>query len=203
MKLRSLFWRYLTVAALIAYAGGAAVQAQTNLDAHSLMRTLAEVNEAELTFVERRTSAFLVDEIKLTGRMTYRAPDKIEKFVETPFVENIKIQGDKILIEKISNNGGSKIQSYSLSSLEALNTTVEGIRATLSGDLTALIDNYEVELKGDISDWSVLLTPKNQEVLEVIEKIAVSGSNSQIKVIETFDADGDESRLDLSYQVIR
>lgn len=167
------------------------------------MRKLAEVNEAELTFVERRTSAFLVDEIKLTGRMTYRAPDKIEKFVETPFVENIKIQGDRILIEKISNNGGSTIQSYSLSSLEALNTTVEGIRATLSGDLTALVDNYEVELEGDISDWSVLLTPKNQEVLEVIEKIAVSGSNSQIKVIETFDADGDESRLDLSYQVIR
>lgn len=187
----------------LAFIGCETVVAQTNLDTQSLMRILAEVKEAELTFVERRTSAFLIDEIKLTGRMVYRAPDNIEKLVETPFLENIKIEGDKILIEKISDSGSSSFRSYSLSSLDALNTTVEGIRATLSGDFIALIDNYEVELSGNLSDWSVLLTPKKPEVLAVIEKIAVSGSNSKIKVIETFDADGDESRLDLSYQVIR
>ncbi|MGI9318271.1 MAG: LolA-related protein [bacterium] len=187
----------------IAVIGCESALAQTILDAKTLMQILAQVKEAQLTFVERRTSAFLVDEIKLTGRMVYEAPDKIEKFVETPFVENIKIQGDKILIEKISNRGDASYQSYSLSSLEVLNTTVEGIRATLSGNFAALVDSYEVELSGDMSDWSVLLTPKKPEVLEVIEKIAVSGSDSKIKVIETFDADGDESRLDLSYQMIR
>jgi hypothetical protein len=187
----------------IAVMGCKTALAQVALDTQSLMQVLAEVKEAELTFIERRTSAFLVDEIKLTGRMFYQAPDKIEKFVETPFLENIKIAGDKILIEKISDNGDSSFQSYSLSSLDALNTTVEGIRATLSGDLTALTNNYEVELSGDMSNWSVLLIPKSPQVLEVIEKIAVSGSNSQIRVIETFDADGDESRLDLSYQVTR
>jgi hypothetical protein len=203
MKYKSLLRRCLSLSVGIALVGCKTVLAQAVLDTQSLMQVLAEVKEAELTFVEHRTSAFLVDEIKLTGRMVYQAPDKIEKFVETPFLENIKIVGDKILIEKISNNGDSSFQSYSLSSLGALNTTVEGIRATLSGDLTALSDNYEVELSGDMSDWSVLLIPKSPQVLEVIEKIAVSGSNGKIKVIETFDADGDESRLDLSYQVIR
>ena len=203
MTFKSRVRRCLVLSVGIAFLGCKAILAQTVLDTQSLMRILAQVKEAELTFIEHRTSAFLVDEIKLTGRMVYHAPDKIEKFIETPFLENIKIEGDKILIEKISKKGDSSFQSYSLSSLDALNTTVEGIRATLSGDLTALIDNYEVELSGDMSDWSVLLTPKNPKVLEVIEKIAVSGSNSKIKVIETFDADGDESRLDLSYQVIR
>jgi outer membrane lipoprotein-sorting protein len=167
------------------------------------MRALAGVKEAQLTFVEHRTSAFLVDEIMLTGRMVYLAPDRIEKFVETPFVENIKIHGDKITIEKISARGGSTLQSFSLSSIEALNTTVAGIQATLSGNFSALTDNYDVELSGDISNWSVLLTPKKPEVLGIIEKIAVSGSDSKIKIIETYDADGDETRLNLSYQMIK
>lgn len=203
MTMNSLIRRCLIASIGLVFVDYQGVLAQTAWDTQSLMRAFAEVKEAQLTFVEHRTSAFLVDEIMLTGRMVYLAPDRIEKFVETPFVENIKIHGDKVTIEKISARGGSTLQSFSLSSIEALNTTVAGIQATLSGNFTALTDNYDIELSGDMSNWSVFLTPKKPEVLGVIKRIAVSGSDSKIKVIETYDADGDESRLSLSYQMIK
>ena len=178
------------------------VAAQNAWTTEVLMETLAKVTEARLTFVEYRTSSFLVDKIKLTGHLTYVAPDFILKSVESPFVENIEIDGDTISIEKISNRGESSIQRYSLTASEVLNTTVEGIRATLAGNLDILSDNYNINLSGEMSDWIVLLVPKEQKVLEHIEKIAITGSNGQIKLIETFDADGDESSLNLSYLTV-
>lgn len=176
---------------------------QSEWSTATLMELLGGVQAADLTFTEQRTSTFLFDEIKLTGKMTYRAPDQIEKFVETPFVENIRINGDQISIEKVSNRGKSTTRTYSLAASEALRTTVESIRATLSGNLDSLKHNYDVEMTGDISDWSVELTPKSTEVRGLIERIAVSGSDSKIRVIEIHDSDGDQSRLTLSYQMIR
>jgi len=195
--------RYLVTVTAMLMASQAIVASQSEWSTETLMLILAEVKEAELTFVERRSSSFLIDEIKLTGTMRYLAPDLIEKSVQTPFVENIKIDGDSLSIEKVTDHGESRVKSYSLTSHEALNTTVEGIRATLSGNLTVLAENYDIELTGSMQEWSVLLVPKKEEVLGYIEKIAVSGSKDKIKVIETFDADGDESRLDLSYQTMK
>ena len=183
--------------------GQPGVASQSEWNEESLMMQLAEVKEADLSFIEHRTSGFLIDKIKLTGTMRYRAPDMIEKSVETPFVENIKIKGDRISVEKISDRGESSIKTYSLSSMETLNTTVEGVRATLSGNLTLLKHNYELELTGDASNWNITLTPKTPKMREFIEKITVSGRHNQISVIETFDADGDESRLDLSYLPVK
>jgi len=195
--------RYLLALVAVFAAGQAVAASQSEWNTETLMLALAEVKEAELTFVEHRSSSFLIDQLKLTGTMRYLAPDFIEKSVQTPFVEHIKIDGDRLSIETISDRGDSKVQTYSLTSNAVLHTTVEGIRATLSGNLAVLAESYEIELSGNMSDWSVLLTPKNEEMRGHIEKITVSGSESQIKVIETFDADGDESRLDLSYQTIK
>lgn len=184
-------------------SNGAAVDRSDGWSTQRLMHMLGEVEAAELTFVEQRTSAFLVDEIELTGSMSYRAPDRIEKHVETPFVEKIRIAGDLLTIEKVSDRGESSLKTYSLQSLDSIGTAVEGIRATLSGNLDSLNSNYDVEMSGDVEAWQVLLVPLRAEVREIIERISVSGSDSMIRVIETQDADGDESTLTLSYQMIR
>ena len=167
------------------------------------MKDLAMVKEAELTFVEFRTSTFLVDEIRLTGKLRYRAPDFIEKSVESPYLQITTIQGDSISIQKISDRGDSNIRHYSLHSSEALQTAVEGIRATLSGNYAYLKESYELELTGDRENWSVTLVPLDPGMKEVVEKIQVSGGDGRITGIDTTNADGDESRLSLSYQTLR
>jgi len=168
-----------------------------------VLQKLSQVKEAQLTFIEHRSSAFLVGEVKLTGSMTYRAPDFIVKLVKTPYSQRIEIDGDQLMIEKITDRGESSTQNYSLTASESLKTIVEGFRATLAGDLAILADSYDIELAGDMNAWKVVLTPRKEELLSQIEKIAVTGNNDQIKLIETFNTDGDESRLMLSYQAIK
>ncbi len=176
---------------------------QAAWDTETLMHDLAMVQEAELTFVEHRTSGFLLGETRLTGRLRYRAPDFIEKTVESPFVQVTTIQGDSISIEKVGDRGESVTRHYNIDASQALQTAVEGIRATLSGNYGYLRESYMVELTGDRDSWSVTLVPRDDVMRGVIETIRISGMEARISSIDTTNADGDESRLSLSYQTIR
>jgi hypothetical protein len=198
-----LLLRPLIATCTLVFASQIAFSGQTEWTTESLMEKLAEVKEAELTFVELRTSSFLLNKLKLTGRMNYRAPDFIQKIIESPFHEKIEIDGDKLSIEKTPTRGEPILKQYSIASSEVLSTAVEGIQATLAGNLSVLTESYEVEMTGDVSDWSVRLIPKSPEALQQIEKIEISGSDRLIKLIETFNADGDETSLVLSYVKIR
>ncbi len=198
-----LFWRLCIAVCLLIFASLPIAAGQTEWTTATLMEKLAAVREAELTFVEHRTSSFLLDKIKLTGRMNYRAPDFIQKLIDSPFTERIQIEGDRITIEKVSGRGESTIQQYSVSSSDSLKNAIDGIRATLAGNLNELTENFNVEMTGEISDWSVRLVPKSEKALEQIEKIEISGSDRLIKLIETFNTDGDETSLALSYLMIK
>ncbi len=169
----------------------------------TLMEMLSQVKEADLTFTEERSSAFLVGDIVLTGSLKYIAPDFIEKRVESPYKQRTKISGDTLLVEKTSQRGESTIQQYSLSSSEALSTIVEGFRATLAGNLAVLIENYNIALEGDMLTWLVTLTPKKPKLSDHLEKIALTGEEREIRTIETTNADGDIARLSLFYQMIK
>jgi len=168
-----------------------------------LMQMLSQVREADLTFTEERSSAFLIGDLVLKGSLKYVAPDFIEKRVESPYRQRTKISGDTLLVEKTSERGESTIQQYSLSSSEALSTIVEGFRATLAGNLAVLIENYNIVLEGDMLEWLVTLTPKKPKLLDHVEKIALTGAEREIRTIETTNADGDVARLSLFYLMIK
>jgi hypothetical protein len=191
--------RWLLPAGLVlSWAAMGASQATWN--AQTLMENLASVREAEFTFTEQRTSTFLMDEIRLSGRLHYRAPDFIRKTVISPFEQVTTIEGDSISIEKTTARGESTTRHYSLNGSEALHSTVEGIRATLSGNYEYLQESFDVELSGDSGNWSVMLVPRDEDIRKLIEKICITGMEGRISAIDTINADGDESRLQLSYQ---
>ena len=156
-----------------------------------------------MTFSEHRSSVFLIGSVDLKGRIVYHAPDFVKKFIEHPYVESIEIKGDKITIEKESKRGEPIIQRFSLASSEALNITVSGIRGTLSGDLSRLLEYYSVELEGHQEAWSVKLTPISEAIRKRIDHINISGSDNKIHMIDTYNSDGDETTLILSYQTIQ
>ena len=176
--------------------------AESDWTVESLMQTLAAVEKAELTFSEQRSSVFLIGGIKLKGRIIYQAPDFVKKLIEHPYIESIEIKGDKIIIEKESKRGEPIIQRFSLASSEALNITVSGIRGTLSGDLSQLLEYYDVQFDGGREAWSVTLTPIKEAIRKRIDHIAISGSDNKIHMIDTYNSDGDETTLTLSYQTI-
>ena len=195
--------RHIFVSLLLLISSSTISLAQEEWSVEALMRTLAAVNEAELSFVEQRSSVFLIGAIELKGDIFYRAPDLIRKTIAQPYEEVIEIKGDKITITKTSKRGEPIVQRHSLASSKALNVTVSGIRGTLSGNMDSLLEHYDVTLDGDMQSWLVMLIPKEDIIRQRIERIAISGSGDQINVIDTYDSDGDETKLLLSYLSVK
>ena len=200
--LRRILCQFALLAGLLACAQTSVASEASDWGLESLMAKLAQVSKAELDFTEIHTSIFLTDELVTSGTMTYRAPDFISKQVQKPYKEKIRISGDQIFIEKENSKGNSQKKVYSLTNYEGLNTAVESVRATLAGNLSGLVDHFDVELAGLIDSWKLTLLPKTETSKEFVEEIVVNGSAEKINQIETTEPNGDESRLILTYKIL-
>ena len=173
----------------------------------ALMHELSEVSHAKLDFTETKKSIFLITDTTIEGVMEYRAPDYIEKFTMSPFQERVIIDGDSMLIEKTLSSGKQEEvvipQTYSVESHPALKAAIESIRAMLAGDVDILTAGYVATITGTRDNWELNLEPKEAEILEYIESISLSGEDIHIKKVVTIQADGDESKLELSYNLLK
>ena len=173
----------------------------------ALMRELSGVSHAKLDFIETKKSIFLITDTTLEGVMEYQAPDYIEKFTMSPFLERVIIDGDTMLIEKTLSGGKQDEvvipQTYSVESHPVLKAAVESIRAMLAGDFDILTAGYITTITGTRDSWELILEPKEAEILEYIESIKLLGEDIRITKVVTIQSDGDESKLELSYNFLK
>jgi hypothetical protein len=171
-----------------------------------LMQLLSEVDHAKLDFIETKQSILLVTDVTLEGKLDYRSPGFIEKVTISPFYERVTVDGDSMIIEKSVKVGKDdniqQIQEYSVESHPLLKAAVESIQAMLAGDFTMLTENYILHLDGERESWQLNLVPKSAEILEHIEQINLAGVDTEIREIVTIQADGDESKMELTYQLL-
>ena len=184
----------------------AAAAAEASWSVEQLMRELSEVKHAKLEFTETKQSIFVITDITTEGNMEYRAPDYIEKNTLTPFKERVVISGDSMEIKKEIDTGKMKeleqTQTYSVQSHPLLKAAIESIRALLAGNFTLLEENYIMILEGDRGSWNMSLAPKSEEILEHIQEIRLTGEGFEIREVVTIQADGEESKLELSYLLL-
>ncbi len=162
-----------------------------------VMQALAKIRVIDSPFVETKQSIFLTDELELAGRIRYRAPDWLEKTITQPFEETTLIDGDLVTIRKPSDE--RQVRRYSLDASPVIERIVDSVRATLAGDLSTLESHYRANLWGEESAWELHLIPRDPELQEIIEQIRIRGAAGRIVQIETYEADGDESVLRLTY----
>jgi hypothetical protein len=165
-----------------------------------LMDELSNLSQMEATFTEHRTSLFLKRPLQLRGRIVYRAPDYIEKTVESPFDERILIESDRIVVDQGMGQGkieSAEIRRYDLDSHPAIRDAVEGVHAALGGDMDKLASQFATGFEGDRSSWTLRLTPRNARVRDHIDAIVIAGSGVLVQSIRTLEDNGDESLIEL------
>lgn len=162
------------------------------------MGALAEVKSASGTFTERKTLHVLNAPLVTTGTLTYVAPDRMEKVTLTPVPERFVLDGNEVTI-----TGGRDRQThtFSLSSSPVIAGLVEGIRATLAGDLRTLERFYAVQLSGDYAEWQLLLRPNNAELAHVVKWIRIRGSRNRIEAVESKSHNGDDTEMTIGEDV--
>ncbi|MBI4695221.1 MAG: outer membrane lipoprotein carrier protein LolA [Gammaproteobacteria bacterium] len=160
-------------------------------DLDALMAARREVRSSSARFVERKYLRLLMERLESSGRLRYVAPDRLERITEKPAAETFELSGSTIT--GTQRNG----ERYTLSLAEhpEVAALVEGVRATLAGDLPTLQRHYAVSLAGDRARWQLRLVPYEQIVREKIDDIVIGGADVFLTTVEVHEKDGDRSEM--------
>jgi Outer membrane lipoprotein carrier protein LolA-like len=164
-----------------------------------LMRELAEVRSASARFTERKTMRMLKAPLVTAGTVKYVAPDQLWKTTLSPQRERFALDGCQVTI---SGGPDERTRTFSLAAGPEIAGLVEGIRATLAGDLPTLERFYDVRLSGDNAEWQLVLQPKSRELARFISWMRIRGSRERVEAIDTESGDGDHSEMTIVEDVI-
>lgn len=157
-----------------------------------LMASLGQVRAASGQFTERKTMHMLTQPLISQGRLAYVAPGHIEKTTLSPVPERLVMDGDRVTIASGPNND---TQTFSVTDYPQIGGLVEGIRATLAGDLPALDRFYTLRLSGTPAAWDLQLVPKDNDLARFVKWIDFRGNGNRIQTIDTENSDGEHSEM--------
>ncbi len=157
-----------------------------------LMHELAQVRSASARFTERKTLKVLRAPLMTVGTLEYEAPDHLQKVILSPYYERFRLDGNQMIIVAGPEH---RTHTLSLSDEPQVAGLVEGIRATLAGDLPMLEQLYDVRLGGDDTQWDLFLQPKSRELTRLLTWIRIRGHQDWIDSIATVSPNGDRSDM--------
>jgi hypothetical protein len=161
-------------------------------DLDQLMRLLAARRHGEVSFVEQHFLKLTKRPVESMGELIYDAPDRLEKRTDEPRRETLTVAGRELTIER----KGAR-RTLDLTAYPALVPFVEGIRATLAGDLASLEQVFTVDYAGDLSRWALSLTPRDSALARTVARVRIDGMRDTLLSVEILEADGDRSLMTL------
>lgn len=156
----------------------------------ALMQSLAQVHAASATFTETKTMAVLKTPLQTSGTLRYVAPDYLSKTVLSPSRQDFVLQNGVVTLTV-----DGKARQFNLAQAPALAGLVDGLRATLAGDLPSLERFYIVSLSGDAETWQLLLRPRDADLRHMVSWLSIRGSGRKLTEIGTGGAGGDLTRM--------
>ena len=159
-------------------------------DLPALMTLLAQHPAGRARFVETKKLALLDAPVVSSGTLSYEPPDKLEKHTLQPQPERLRVEGERVIVEREGRRRELRLQQYP----EVL-SMVEAIRGTLIGNQALLKAHYELRLGGSEQDWRLILTPRDERLARWVTQIVVQGKRGVVASIETIQADGDRSLM--------
>ncbi|HEV3019539.1 MAG TPA: outer membrane lipoprotein carrier protein LolA [Burkholderiaceae bacterium] len=162
-----------------------------DLQLPDLMRTLSHNQQQEATFVEKRYLSVLDKPLESSGELYFIPPNRLEKRTLKPKPETLIVDGDVLIVDQSNRHRFT----VSLQERPDISAFVESIRGTLAGDQSALEKFYSIELSGSADRWRLSLVPLRQEMMRIISRIQIAGSQADLTTIEFDFADGDRSEM--------
>ena len=161
-----------------------------------LMQSLAHVKAASASFTETTSMPVLKTPLQTSGTLRYVAPDYVRKTVLAPTRQDFVLQKNVVTL-----TAGGRTQQFDLSQALPLAGLVEGVRATLAGDLPALQRDYTIDFSGSTATWQILLRPRDTGVSHFLSWLSIRGSGDRVTGIDTGGARGELTRMSVDETV--
>ncbi|MBU6448414.1 MAG: outer membrane lipoprotein carrier protein LolA [Rhodospirillales bacterium] len=184
-------WRFLACCGMgLLCPLAAAAQTAPGFTLPGLMADLAQVRGASASYTETKSLPLLTTSLQSSGTLDYRAPDYVRKTTTAPAPQNFVLQNG---IVTLTLNG--QTQHFTLAQAPQLAGLVEGVRATLAGDLPALRLYYNLSLSGGPEHWQLLLHPRDPALAKMMAWMSITGTGDKITEIDSADAKGGETKM--------
>ena len=158
-------------------------------DLDALMNALAHAPHGRAAFIERQYLAVLDRPLESSGELLYVAPDHLEKRTLKPKPSSLVVVGEVVTVQR-----GSRKHVMQLRDLPQAAPFIHSIRATLAGDRVTLERHFQVQMRGTVQDWSLVLTPLTAQTSGVAQ-ISLHGAGGDLKSVDIRQADRDRSEL--------
>jgi outer membrane lipoprotein-sorting protein len=156
-----------------------------------LMQRMAAIPARQADFVEVKRLAALRQPLTLHGHLIYRRPSYLEQITISPQTETLIADGDQLSIQ----SGHNDTRVVSLASQPVIAGLVDGVRATLAGDLSQLQQFYRITAQGRGAAWRLILTPIQPELANVLRSVILEGADTDIRTVNVVAANGDEQDI--------
>lgn len=159
----------------------------------AVMRLLGAQTHRRSTFREQQDLAVLERPLISTGELIYDAPGRLEERVITPHREVLVAQGDRLSVER-----GGRRRVLELARAKGLAALIGSLRATLAGDDVALQRDFRVDFSGDVSRWTLRLTPRSAALARHVTAIRIDGARGELRRVVIRAQNGDSSVMRLA-----
>ena len=156
-----------------------------------LMAAMGQVRASSARFVERKYLRVTTAPLQSSGTLRYVAPDRLEKQTLLPMPGRMMISGNTVTMDR----PGEPRQIVAIRDIPDIAGLIEGVRATLAGDLTTLNRFYALSLEGDVTAWQLELTPRDRGLRAVVAHILIRGRANVLSWVETQESDGDRTEM--------
>ena len=130
---------------------------------------------ASVAFQEERHNPMFEQPLILDGYLEYVAPGALRKVIESPFQEALSIEAGELLITRDGETHRLPVKRN-----KALETLLGAFEALLAGDVASLETVFHYEVTGDLSNWTIDLTPKSRRIGKHLSNLRVSGDSGGV-----------------------
>ena len=106
----------------------------------------------------------------LGGYLAYPVAGRLEKSIETPFRETLRVDGDEISILR-----DGKERRISLRNRKSFRVMLSAIEAIMAGNTAMLDEHFEATVSGTVEDWRIELRPRARGLARQLLKMDVTG----------------------------
>jgi hypothetical protein len=185
-------WHVLAAILVAVPAFGAQPDPAASVSLDQLMASLRTVKHVQARYIEHRYLHALRTPLETRGTLRFDAPDRLEKATDGS-IDRLAIAGNQLTIDRA--NAAPVV--LMLNEHPEIGVLVESIRATLAGNGEALRRIFNITLAGTLSEWQLVLQPRDGQQRDILQWMRISGYGDRITAIDTQDSDGDRSEMSI------
>ncbi|MFM0729252.1 outer membrane lipoprotein carrier protein LolA [Paraburkholderia sediminicola] len=155
---------------------------------------LAQARGVRAQFTQTQTLAAMKQPLVSTGSLLFFRDRGVIWQIDTPYKATYVIT-DAGVTEVNAN--GQRVTAHSAQGTRGVAQVSKMMRAMLSGDLSALYSQFDVEAEGSAAQWRMQLTPNQPQIAQSIKGLQMNGGD-YLQSLRITLANGDITKLDFA-----